>query len=88
MKPLNQLPLPSEDSGGEFLHLIDPDSGKQVSVGDKRAEFERLTQQLPRDPEAERAFIESKMEMIRNDPNLSQREKERAIEQLQSGKGT
>ena len=47
-----------------------------------RAEFERLSRQTPRDPEAERAFVESKIELIRNDPRLSEDEKKRAIEEL------
>jgi hypothetical protein len=78
----NQIPLPSDNPGGESLYMIDPETSMPVSVGDMRAEFERLSQQVPRDPEAERAFVESKIEMIRNDPNLSQIEKERAVEQL------
>jgi hypothetical protein len=57
----------------------------QAAVGDRRAEFDRLSRQVPRDPEAERSFIESKIEMIRMDPNLSPAEKERAIEQLRLG---
>jgi hypothetical protein len=52
---------------------------------DMCGEFERLSRQVPRDPEAERAFIESKIEMIRSDPNLSQGEKERVIEELRRG---
>jgi hypothetical protein len=40
---------------------------------------------VPRDAEAERAFIESKIEMVRKDPNLSPTEKERAIDQLRRG---
>jgi hypothetical protein len=48
-----------------------------------RADFERLSRQVPRDPEAERAFIESKIEMIRSDPYLSDADKERAIANLQ-----
>jgi hypothetical protein len=54
-------------------------------VADLRSEFERLSRQVPRDPEAERAFIESKIEMIRSDLNLSKTEKERAIEELRPG---
>ena len=80
-----QLPLPSAGPGGEPLHLIDPATGEQVSVADLRAEFERLSHQVPRDAEAERAFIESKIEMVRKDPNLSPTEKERAIDQLRRG---
>ena len=44
-----------------------PGGGK---IADRRAEFERLSRQSPRDEEAERAFIEGKMEMVRTDPNL------------------
>jgi len=65
--------------------MADPGTGKPVPVADMRAEFERLSRQVPRDPEAERAFIESKIEMIRNDPHLSKTEKERAIEELGFG---
>jgi hypothetical protein len=81
----NQLPLPSGDREAGSLRLTDPRTGNPVPVADMRAEFERLSHQVPRDPEAERAFIESKIEMIRNDPHLSQPEKERAIEELQFG---
>jgi hypothetical protein len=47
-----------------------------------RREFARLSRQVPRDREAERAFIENKIEMIRCDPHLSDEEKERAIAEL------
>jgi hypothetical protein len=76
----NQLPLPDPEVGS--LRLTDPGTRKPVSVADMRAEFERLSRQVPRDPQAERAFIESKIEMIRNDPHLSEAEKERAIKEL------
>jgi hypothetical protein len=56
-----------------------PGGGK---IADRRAEFERLSRQSPRDEEAERAFIEGKMEMVRTDPNLSKEEKQRALEEL------
>jgi hypothetical protein len=65
--------------------LTDPATGKPVPVADRRAEFERLARQVPRDPEAERAFIESKIEMIRNDPNLSKAGKDQAIDELRFG---
>lgn len=57
-----------------------PDGGR---IADRRAEFERLTRQSPRDKDAERAFIESKMDMVRTDPNLTDEEKKRALEQLE-----
>jgi len=57
-----------------------PDGGP---IADRRAEFERISRQSPRDPEAERAFIESKMEMVRTDPSLTPAQKERALEELE-----
>ena len=80
-----QLPLPSGDSETGLPRMVDPATGDPVPVADRRAEFERLSRQVPRDPEAERAFIESKIEMIRKDPRLSETEKEHAIEQLRCG---
>ncbi len=80
-----QPPLPPEKPAEGSLHLTDPRTGKSVPVADLRAEFERLSRQVPRDPQAERAFIESKIEMIRNDPTLSESQKEQAIEDLRRG---
>jgi hypothetical protein len=57
-----------------------PHGGK---IADRRAEFERLSRQSGRDEEAERAFIESKINMIRTDPNLTEEEKQSALEQLE-----
>jgi hypothetical protein len=65
--------------------MTDPKTGKPVAVADMRAEFERLSRQVPRDPEAERAFIQNKIDMIRNDPKLSEVDKKRAIEELERG---
>lgn len=79
----NQPPIPSAEIEEGLLRLTDPATGQAVSVADMRAEFERLSHQVPRDPEAERVFIEGKIEMIRNDPALSNTEKEKAIEELQ-----
>ena len=56
-----------------------PDGGK---IADRRAKFERLSRRSPRDDEAKRAFIESKMEMVRTDPNMTNEEKGRALEVL------
>ena len=63
----------------------DPKTGKPLNFADMREEFERMSRQTPRDPEAERAFIESKIEMVRTDPHLSPEEKERAIAELRRG---
>jgi hypothetical protein len=57
-----------------------PRSGK---IADRRAEFERLTRQSGRDEKAERAFIESKMRMVRSDPRLTEEEKRVLLEQLE-----
>ncbi len=78
----NQPPVPPADQAAEGLRLTDARTGEPVPTADLRAEFERLSRQTPRDPEAERAFIEGKIEMIRTDPHLSEAEKEQAIEEL------
>jgi len=48
-----------------------------------REEFDRITAGVGRDPEAERAFVESKIEMIRTHPTLSEGEKTAAIAELE-----
>jgi hypothetical protein len=80
-----QLPLSSGPLEARSPRLTDPGIGNSVPVADQRDEFELLSRQVPRDPEAERAFIESKIELIRSDQNLSKTEKERAIEELRRG---
>ena len=70
---------PSPDSG----ELIDPKTGKRVpSTRDMREEFARISARSARDPEAERAFVENKIEMIRTHPTLSEAEKRAAIAEL------
>ncbi len=88
MATTNSPPLPSGDFGAKSARLGDPASGKPVLVADMRAEFERLSRQVPRDPSAEKAFIESKIEMIRTDPKLTEAEKKRAIAELRRGLNT
>jgi len=56
-----------------------PDGG---DITDRREEFERLSRETPRNPEAERAFIEAKIDLVRTDPNLTEEEKARAIADL------
>jgi hypothetical protein len=56
-----------------------PHGGK---IDDRRAEFERITRRSRRDLQAERAFTESKMRIVRTDPNLSDEEKRRALADL------
>lgn len=62
---------------------VPPPPGGGGDILDRRKAFERLTRKSGRDEEAERAFIESKMELVRSDPNLTDEEKERELEKLQ-----
>jgi len=78
----DETPVPPEDIESGALCMTDPKTGKMVAVKDMRAEFERMSRQVPRDPEAERAFIESKINIIRTDTHLSDAEKRRAIDEL------
>jgi hypothetical protein len=73
------------DDEPQSPQFVDPNTGKPVKIADMRAEFERLSRQTPRDPAAERAFIQSKIEMIRGDSHLSAKQKEDAIAELQRG---
>jgi hypothetical protein len=47
-----------------------------------REEFARLSRDRPDQREAERAFAESKMDLINTDPRLSDAQKEAAIAEL------
>ena len=75
-------PPPPDGSEQSDRPQQDEVAGGSPQVDDKRAEFERISRQQPRDAEAERAFVEGKIEMIRTDPNLSDEEKHRAIEEI------
>jgi hypothetical protein len=59
-----------------------PPDGGSGKIADKREHFERLSRESRRDPEAEQAFIESKLRMVESDPNMSPEEKTAAIEEL------
>ncbi len=59
-----------------------PAPSGDAPIADMRAKFARLTAGSRKDLEAERAFIESKIEMIRTDPRLNDAEKESAIAEL------
>jgi hypothetical protein len=48
-----------------------------------REEFARISARSGRDPEAERAFVDSKIEMVRSHPTLSEAEKTAAIADLE-----
>ena len=49
---------------------------------DRRKEFERATRKSGRDEAAERAFIESKMALVRSHPTMTEHEKEKALAEL------
>ncbi|MFN2588684.1 MAG: hypothetical protein ABR613_11280 [Actinomycetota bacterium] len=59
-----------------------PGTAGPPEIEDMREHFSKVTKETPRDPDAERAFVEGKIEMIRSDPNLSDEEKAAAIEEL------
>lgn len=79
MAARNDVPMPSKGQEAAALALTDPRTGKPVAVADVRAEVERLSRLVPRNPAAERAFLENKTEMVRKDVNLSVAQKEAAI---------
>jgi len=63
----------------------DPHTDKALEYADLRSEFSSVSRQAQRSPRAERAFILSKIEMIRSDPHLDEDEKKRAIADLERG---
>lgn len=73
-------PVPSHDPSPDSVELIDRETGEPVPSADMREEFARLSASA--DPEAERAFIESKLDMIRTHPILSAADREAAIAEL------
>lgn len=76
-------PVPSDDPSADSIELIDPKTGEPVPTADMRGKFARRSASVGRDSEAERAFIESKIEMIRSHPTLSEAEKSAAIAELE-----
>lgn len=80
---MSQRSTTKHDDEERPLGFPDPNTGRPGKVVDVRAEFERLSRQTPRDHRAERAFIKSKIEMIRSDRHLTAKQKEDAIAKLQ-----
>lgn len=72
---MSEPPVPPTHPSGET-------EGEPVPTADLRKEFARESRAAPRDPDAERAFIENKIEMIRSHPTLSAAGKEAAITAL------
>ena len=79
----SEPPVPPNDPSPDSGELIDPKTGKRVPTRDMREEFARISARSGRDPEAERAFVENKIEMIRTHPTLSEAEKTAAIAELE-----
>ncbi len=96
MKPDDAMPgdLPEEalhQLADELFQAYDAEEaadqsapGQAVPSADIRAESERLSRQVPRDPAAERAFLETKIAMIRSGPNLSESEKVQTVPRIDS----
>jgi hypothetical protein len=59
-----------------------PPSPVEGGISDQRARFERLSRQSERDEEAERSFVEHKIEIARSDPNLTEEQRRAAVEEL------
>ncbi len=76
-------PVPPNDPSQESGEPIGPTTGRWSPPRDMREEFDRITAGVGRDPEAERAFVESKIEMIRTHPTLSEAQKTAAIAELE-----
>jgi hypothetical protein len=75
-------PAPDDPPHGAAVQADRPDGGK-AAVADMREEFARMSARSVRDPAAERAFIEGKIEMLRTDPTMSEAEKAAAREQFE-----
>ena len=58
------------------------DNAVTADTGDVRAEFAALSCQTPRDEAAETGFLENKIELIRSDPNLTEKQKQDAIAEV------
>jgi hypothetical protein len=65
-------------------HPTHPETGERAVVRDVREQFAKLTGKVPRDVEAERAFILAKIETVRKDLRLTDREKRAAIRALKA----
>jgi len=61
-----------------------PARNATAPIADVRDQFARKTKQKPEDEARARAFIESKLEMIRSDPNMTDAQKAAAIEEIRA----
>lgn len=61
---------------------VGPRPDGSAPIADMREKFARESGRTPRDPEAERAFLQNKIDMIRTHPAMSPAEKEEAVAPL------
>jgi hypothetical protein len=80
--PVPEPPVPSDDPSPDSVRLTDPKTGEPLPTADMREEFARRSRNVPSDPDAERAFVESKIEMIRTHPTLGEKEKAAAVAEI------
>ncbi len=83
MVPGPEPPVPPNDPSQDAVDPVDPKTGRRLPPRDMREEFARISARSGRDPDAERAFVENKLEMIRTHPTLSEAEKTAAIAELE-----
>jgi hypothetical protein len=76
-------PVPASEPSADSVELTNPETGERVPTRDMREEIARRSASQRGDPAAERAFVESKIEMIRTHPRLSDAEKQAAIAELE-----
>lgn len=82
MRSRAQPPAPPNEPTREPNELTDAED-KPAPIKDMRTQFERASEDAGSDPEAERAFVESKIQMIRSHPTLTEAEKRAAIAELE-----
>jgi hypothetical protein len=82
MRSRAQPPVPPERPAREPHDLSDAED-KPAQIKDMRKRFARVSEDAGRDPEAERAFVESKIQMIRSHPTLTEPEKRAAIAEVE-----
>jgi hypothetical protein len=82
MRSRAQPPAPPNKPTREPDDLTDAED-KPAPIKDVRKRFARVSEDAGRDPEAEQAFVESKIQMIRSHPTLTEPEKRAAIAELE-----
>ena len=74
----------SPEEGKNRPYLRDPDTEASCLIRDVREKFAELSRQTPRDIEAERAFILTKIETAKKDNHMTTEEKKAAIAALKT----